>query len=106
MTDLDNEDINEAVANSHVIIPRKPRVLTETEELVSEARMRVEYEDHPDEWLELIERLANKVEELDKKLAETVLLYRKAQKSASDAGWELDARRQEYFETRGRDGWL
>jgi len=102
MTDLDNDDINNAVASSHVIVPR---VLTESEELVTEARMRVEYEDHPGEWLDLIERLANRVEELDKKLTETVMLYRKAQKSASDAGWELDARRQDYYQNHSWEGW-
>lgn len=102
MADLDNEDINSAVQSSGTVTPRK---LTETEELVAEARMRVEYEDHPDEWLELIERLANRVEELDKQLGETIALYNKAQKSVSDMGWELDNRRQEAYESYGRETW-
>lgn len=101
--ELDNEYINAEVEKNKTW---KPTPKTETEELVAEARMRVEYEDHPDEWLELIEKLANKVEELDKKLAETVESLNKARTRASDQGWELDNLRQEHYQQRGRDGWL
>lgn len=34
-------------------------------DLIAEARIRVEWEDHPDEWLELIEKLADALEESD-----------------------------------------
>lgn len=101
MTDLDNEDINKAVVDSHVIVPR---VLTETEKLVEEARAYLE-QSAGEGFSDLLERLTNRVEELDKKLTETVALYKKERKAATDAGWEIDAMRQDYYYSQGRDGW-
>lgn len=101
--ELSNEEIQSAV--SETVVPAAPKVLTETQKLIVEARAHLSYGFDP-QTDDLIERLTNAVQALDKQLEETIALYNKSRQQVSDQGWELENRRQDYYQQRGRDGWL
>ena len=75
--------------------------MTDLNELLSEARTRVDFEDHPDEWLDLISRMADAIDELKREMHARELHHFEEEQKSAELQHQLEAAERTIATARG-----